>query len=408
VVSAAALPLALTSTAQAHAPTFAMYSKYEATVSGRKVAFVFALDRTAVLQLIERETHGPVDVGTLGDHRAFFSRYLFDRFTVTNNGAACGHVPQLSRFFWDEPTKRVLAVTSFVCPGDLREVTIRSLVTHDMPTSHQLVGDLLFEGAQTRSTFAGDDVEAHLSLPALGTTGGAGAAGAAGGRSAAPARPRSRFSFVTAPDRERRYDDLAAAELGGALSAAAIPAGRLQAVLYFIGQGILHIFTGYDHVLFIVTLMLVMVSWRRLAVIVTSFTVAHSLTLAAGALGWIVIPSRVIEPLIALTVLVVAADAVVRPQGSAPPWITFAFGLIHGFGLSTALRTIGLGGGPLARALFGFNVGVEIGQLLLVLPLFPLVLRLRRNPLTYAGVRRVVCGSVAAVALIWFVLRLAD
>jgi hypothetical protein len=401
--------LASASAAEAHAPTFAMYSKYEATVSGRKVAFVFALDRTAVLQLVEREvTHGPVDVGTLGNHRAFFSRYLFDRFTVSNDGVACGHAPQLSRFFWDEATKRVVAVTSFVCPADLREVTIRSLVTHDMPTSHQLVGDLLFEGVQTRSTFSGDEVEAHLSLPELATTGSAGAAGAAGSRPAAPARPRSRFSFVSAPDRERRYDDLAGAELGGTLSAVAIPAGRLQAVLYFIGQGILHIFTGYDHVLFVVTLMLVMVSWRRLAVIITSFTVAHSLTLAAGALGWIVVPSRVTEPLIALTVLAVAADAVVRPHASAPPWLTFAFGLIHGFGLSAALRTIGLGGGPLIRALFGFNVGVEIGQLLIVLPLFPLVLRLRRNPITYAAVRRVVCGSVAAVALIWFVLRLVD
>lgn len=385
--------------ARAHAPTFAVYSKYEATAQGRRVAFVFALDRAATLQLIERDaTHAPTDLAALPAQRAFFSRYLFDRFFVSNDGAACAHPPELSRFGWDDPTKRVLAVTTFTCPGDLRELTIRSLVTHDMPTPHELVGDLLYDGVQTRSSFAADVTEAHLSLPALAE---------GRGDEGRPQRPRrGRFSFVAVPDRERRYDEIARVELGGgALSAAAVPAGRLESVIYFVGQGIKHIFTGYDHVLFIVTLMLAVASWRRLAVIVTSFTLAHSLTLAVGALGWVVLPSRLIEPAIALTVLAVAADALLRPGASARAGITFAFGLIHGFGLSTALRAIGLSGGPLARALLGFNLGVESGQLLIVLPLFPLVLWLRGRADVYARVRRGTCAAVAAVATIWFVLR---
>ncbi|HEX3696862.1 MAG TPA: HupE/UreJ family protein [Polyangia bacterium] len=397
---AAAIVMAFAPHAAAHAPTFAVYSKYEATVSGRRIAFVFALDRPSVLQLIQRDvTHAPVDVATVSQHRAFFSQFLFARFSVSNDGAPCAHPPELGRFFWDEPTKRVVAVTSFVCPGVLNQLTIRSTVTHDMPTAHELVGDLLYDGAQARSTFANDDVEAHLSLPALA---------AAGGDSAVAPRRRGKFSFVGVPDRERRYDDLARAELGGdALMAPHVSAGRLESVLYFIGQGILHIFTGYDHVLFIVTLMLVVASWRRLAVIVTSFTLAHSLTLAVGALGWVVLPSRIIEPAIALTVLAVAADALARPRGSARAWVTFGFGLIHGFGLSSALRTIGLSGGALLRALFGFNIGVELGQLLIVLPLFPLVLRLRAHEALYARVRRAVCVVVAAVAMVWFIVRVA-
>ena len=407
-VAAALLGLPAVRPVNAHAPTFAVYSKYEATARGRRIAFVFALDRPAVLQLIEHDvTHATVDVAALPAQRAFFSGYLFARFTVSNDGVPCAHPAQLSRFSWDATTQRVLAVTSFVCPGDLDQLTIRSLVTHDMPTSHELVGDLSYAGAETRSTFSGDDVEARVNLPELV------AAGSQPERR--PRTPRRTFSYVGVPDRERRYDEIANAELGGggallaaAAASVAAPESGLSLVISFVGQGIRHIFTGADHVLFIVTLMLAVASWRRLAVIVTSFTLAHSLTLALGALGWVVVPSRIVEPLIALTVLAVAADALARPASSARAGLTFAFGLVHGFGLSGALRAIGLQGAPLARALLGFNLGVEIGQLLIVLPLFPLVLWLRARPGVYPRVRRGMCAAVAAVAAIWFVLRIVE
>jgi hypothetical protein len=275
-----------------------------------------------------------------------------------------------------------------------------------MPTSHELVGDLSYAGAQTRSTFSGDDVEARVNLPEMAAAGGQ--------PERRPRTPRRSFSYVGVPDRERRYDEIANAELGGgallaaAAASVAAPESGLSLVVSFVGQGIRHIFTGADHVLFIVTLMLAVASWRRLAVIVTSFTLAHSLTLALGALGWVVVPSRIVEPLIALTVLAVAADALARPASSARAGLTFTFGLVHGFGLSGALRAIGLQGAPLGRALLGFNLGVEIGQLLIVLPLFPLVLWLRARPGVYPRVRRGMCAAVAAVAAIWFVLRIVE
>src|SRR5262249_14868985 len=183
-----------------------------------------------------------------------------------------------------------------------------------------------------------------------------------------------------------------------------LPPSALETLTHFVGQGILHIFTGYDHVLFIVTLLFVVRSWRHLAFIVTSFTAAHSITLAAATLGVVTVPSRLVEPLIAVTVLLVALDAFFRPDATARVGMTFAFGLIHGFGLSNVLRELGLSGRELAPALFGFNVGVEIGQLLIVGPVFPLVLALRRKETTYARARNWMCVSVAAVALIWIIV----
>jgi hypothetical protein len=401
-VALLALALAIPRAASAHSTTFAMYSKYEATTSGRSIAFVFALDRSAVLSLLERDAgRGKVDPAALPELRGLFSQYLFERFTVSNDGVPCAHPAELGRFFWDERTSRVVAVTKFTCGAALDVLTIRSLVTHDMPMSHELVGDLRHGRALERSFFYGDNVEARIALASLVPAGEAAAR--------PPPRPRNRFSYVAMPDRERRYEDLAGAELGVDLSAAPPVHARFGGtLLHFVGQGILHIFTGYDHVLFILTLMFVMGSWRRLAVIITSFTAAHSITLALSTLGLLTVPSAVIEPLIAASVLFVAVDAVLRPQAGARALATFGFGLLHGFGLSNVLRNLGLSGADLLPALLGFNLGVELGQLAIVTPLFPLVLLLRKREANYARARRVLCGSVAVVAVFWIVIRVRD
>jgi hypothetical protein len=393
---AALLPAA----ASAHSTTFSVYSKYEATVSGRAIVFVFALDKLAMTALIEREAaHAKIAPQAVADYKAFFSRYLFDRFSVSNDGVACNHPDQLGRFFWDDRTNRVVAVTKFVCARDLGTLTLRSLLTHDMPVPHELVGDLKYGRALDRSFFYGDDnITATIDLRGLPQTGALGRA----------PRQRGKISYVAMPDRERRYLDLAADELGGPLpddDAADVRPGKT--LVHFIGQGIQHIFTGYDHVLFIVTLLFGVGTWRRLAAVVTSFTVAHSITLALSTLGLLTISGRITEPLIAATVLFVAVEAVLRPQTSARLAVTFAFGLIHGFGLSNVLREMGLSGRQLAPALLGFNLGVEMGQLAIVTPLFPLVLLLRQRQPIYGRARNVLCGGVAVLAVFWIVLRVS-
>jgi hypothetical protein len=394
-----ALAMAVPAAAHAHSTTFAVYSKYEATTAGRSIGFVFALDKAAVLALLERDAaHAKVAPEAVADYRAFFSQYLFQRFAVSNDGVACTHPAELGRFFWDEPTLQVVAVTKFVCPTDLSQLTIRSLVTHDLPIPHELVGDLQHGGSLERSFFHGDNVEVRIDLASLPPP----------GTERRSARHRARFSYVSVPDKERRYTGLAESELGVPLDGGRGHARFGQTLWHFVGQGVLHIFTGYDHVLFIVTLLFGVGSWRKLAMIVTSFTAAHSITLALSTLGLVTVPGRVIEPLIAVTVLAVAVDAVLRPQASARVAVTFAFGLIHGFGLSNVLRALGLSGRDLAPALLGFNLGVELGQLAIVAPLFPLVIWLRSRQPTYARARNLLCGSVAVVAVFWIVVRVSE
>jgi hypothetical protein len=386
--------------AAAHAPTFAAYSKVEGTTSGNRIAFVFALDRMPLRALLERDAaHAKVDLEDVGQFHAFLSKYLFDRFSVANAGVPCSHPAELSRVAWDDKILFAIAVTTFTCDGPLTKLDIRSLVTHDMPYAHELVSDLKHGDVNVRHFYLGDDTEAHIDLTSLPASG-----------VVEPWRPRirGRISYVPEPGPGRDLNAYTYAELGVDPSQApATPPPEKKSISFasFVGQGILHIFTGFDHVLFLVTLLLVVRSWRHLAVVVTSFTAAHSLTLALATLGIVTIPSRVVEPLIALTVLVVAVDAIARPQAGARAAVAFGFGLVHGLGLSSALRDLGLGGRDLLSALFGFNLGVEIGQLAIVAPLFTLVVWLRTRGTAYVRVRSAVCALVAVVAVFWIVVR---
>jgi hypothetical protein len=388
--------------AYAHEPTFAVYSKYEATIRGREIAFVFAFDKSAILSFLESEVaHRKVDTDALAAYKSAFSSYFFERFSVSNDEEPCTHAGELSRFFWDEPTFHIVAVTKFVCPAELHDITVRSRVTHDLPVAHQLVGDLLYRRVLARTMFTSELAEQHVSLPALPESGEIWIP--------PPVRHRGRISYVPVPDMQRRYEPLAAAELG-ADPGPSTPIDPHAGVTFwrFIGQGMLHIFTGYDHVLFILTLVVVVASWRQLAAIVTSFTAAHSLTLVLATLGVVNPSGRIVEPLIALTVLIVAVDALVRPNTKPRTVLAFAFGLIHGLGLSSALRTLGLSGRGLVSALVGFNVGVELGQLVIVAPAFALVLVLRKNEPSFTRIRVLLCASVAAIAVFWIAARVHE
>jgi hydrogenase/urease accessory protein HupE len=211
---------------------------------------------------------------------------------------------------------------------------------------------------------------------------------------------------------------LTAATTGFAVPA---PQGRLGVVATYVPLGIEHILRGIDHLMFVFALILLIRERRRLIEAVTAFTVAHSLSLAAAALGWIVVPAPPVEAVVALSIMFLAAE-LVHPEGRGLrlterfPWlVAFAFGLLHGLGFARALLEIGLPEGEVPLALFAFNVGVEIGQLLfiaLVLTAGALLSRLYPAAIAAAtrpggrgvGVTSYLMGSVAAV---WFVGRLA-
>ncbi len=181
----------------------------------------------------------------------------------------------------------------------------------------------------------------------------------------------------------------------------------------FVWEGALHLATGYDHVLFLLSLVLaaglvaVREGTRRalrdVAVLVTSFTVGHSVTLIAAALGVVVLPSRLVESVIAASIIAVAAMNVWKPEARrSMPWLAFVFGLVHGFGFSSVLAEYGLPSGHRVLALLSFNVGIELAQLAFVaLVLGPLAWAARfdgyRNVVVRGG--SVVIGMLAAVWL---------
>ena len=169
---------------------------------------------------------------------------------------------------------------------------------------------------------------------------------------------------VTVDGDERRIGLLGVANPGMRLSG--VRAGLGETLRHYVVAGIEHIAIGYDHIAF---LLAVIVPGRRfwpLFAAVTAFTVAHSVTLTLAVLGWVVLPSRIIEPLIAITVVYVAAENFFVRDLRHRWRLTFVFGLIHGFGFASVLREHGLPDHALIPALAGFNAGVELGQVLIV------------------------------------------
>jgi len=148
--------------------------------------------------------------------------------------------------------------------------------------------------------------------------------------------------------------------------------GRLEVVRTYTVLGIEHILSGFEHLLFVLALVLLVQGTRRLVATITAFTAAHSLTLAGATLGWVQVPGPPVEASIALSIVFVAAEVVHTRQGRYSvtqhhPWlVAFTFGLLHGFGFASALAEVGLPQSSIPIALLFFNGGVEIGQLLFV------------------------------------------
>ena len=224
-----------------------------------------------------------------------------------------------------------------------------------------------------------------------------------------PQAPKQRFALVA----------------GGGAEAGAAEAGSAgQQFVTFVREGIWHIWIGFDHILFLLSLLLPAVGlwaggrwqpasrlrdslWEVLR-IVTAFTLAHSITLSLATLGWVSLPSRVVESTIAASVVLAALNNV-WPVFHGRRWfVAFVFGLIHGFGFASVLADLGLPKDALALALVGFNLGVELGQLAIVAAFLPLAFALRRTLFYRRGV--LVGGSlvIAALAAAWFIERAFD
>jgi hypothetical protein len=201
-------------------------------------------------------------------------------------------------------------------------------------------------------------------------------------------------------------------------------AGWPRQLAAYVREGVWHIWIGFDHILFLVSLLLPAVLVRRdgkwrpapdfrsafwdVFRIVTAFTVAHSITLTLAALELVALPSRLVESAIAASVVLAALNNLVPVVDRGRWLVAFAFGLVHGLGFAGALQDLGLPRGSLALSLAGFNIGVELGQLAIVAAFLPAAFALRR---TFAYRRMILAGgsvAIVAIAALWLVERAFD
>lgn len=312
---------------------------------------------------------GAITWGELRSARARIADYAFERLALEAVGRGERHqcLPKLVELLVDEHVDGHYAVLRFSADCSLR------------PSELALTYQLLFEVDPT-----------HRGLLQL--------VGAGGEQAAVLSRdvPRATLN-VSAP-------------------------GRGQQFAAFLQEGVWHILKGYDHILFLLTLLFPAVvrhgargwepreSLRDTALevlqVVTAFTLAHSLTLSLAVLGVVHLPARWVECGIALTVLLGALNNL-KPVIVRRRWaVAFVFGLVHGFGFASVLADLGLHGTNLALSLLGFNGGVEIGQLLLVLGVLPLAFAARHTLLYRHAFMPVGSAAIVLLAAYWLMTRM--
>lgn len=196
----------------------------------------------------------------------------------------------------------------------------------------------------------------------------------------------------------------------------AIPAAEQSQGVFldFLTLGVEHIWLGFDHLLFVAGLLFIAGTPRRVLATITGFTIAHSITLALSALDVVRLPASAVEGVIALSIVFLAVEIVKGPRDTLtwrhPTAVAGSFGLLHGFGFAAVLREVGLPEDGLVTALFAFNLGIELGQVLFVALLMALLLGLRRLPAPSAvspALQRAGGYAVGILASFWMFERLA-
>jgi HupE/UreJ protein len=273
--------------------------------------------------------------------------------TIEGDGAACSAVPAETR----PPSAgraSIEVVVLYACAAPIRNLTIRDGINALLGVDHHTIADIQWPGGAQQVIFEKGQRQASIAI-----TGDA---------------PAERGS-----------------------------AGQ---VLFYVGLGVEHIIGGIDHLLFLLALLALATSLWQTVKIVTAFTVAHSITLSLAALGMVDVPSSIVEPLIAASIVWVAVENLVAPAGAARRWvIAGVFGLVHGLGFASALGELGLSRDVLLRALVGFNIGVELGQVVFVAVVLPPLVWASR-PGRLPRLPQILSVIVALVGAVWLVERL--
>ena len=339
LLAPAALALLFVGSALGHTGGSTAYA--EVTVDGQTVRYTLSLPVDAS----DRTNPDPLSTerSPLRDYEPL-ARMVARQVTVAANGRPCAALPGAVQP--PTPDRAIIQiVVHYACAAPVRMLSLRDELFAALGRDHHTITKIEWPGGSQQIIFEPDRTEAELSLPDGAASSGAEASAVSGARA-------------------------------------------------FFLLGVEHILVGFDHILFLLVLVLRGGSIKSLLLIVTAFTIAHSITLGLAVLGVVRPPTQLIEPLIALSIAYVAFENIVATHSPSRRWLaSFLFGLVHGFGFAGALIELGLPSSALVSSLLFFNLGVEAGQAIIVAVLFPVLLTLSRLP----GERRAVKFISAAV-----------
>ncbi|HTB78090.1 MAG TPA: HupE/UreJ family protein [Polyangiaceae bacterium] len=345
IAVAAGLVAAAQGVASAHAVGL---SRGTYVVRGREISAVVTLAR--------------IDAATFASPSA-----LADAVRVSSAGVPC---PGTSARFVDAPPDGTSLLALYTCPAVGSRIGIDATFVEDLPFGHRHV--------------------VH------GESGPAGAAGVD------DVLTRDDHAFEV---RAAGPDGGPSRDVVGDAAEQASSVGGFERAASFVRMGLEHILTGYDHLLFLLGLVLASRGVRALLAVVTAFTAGHSISLASSALGiWAPSPALV-EPLIAASIAYVGIENLIAREVASRWRLTFVFGLVHGFGFAGALREVHFERESVQLVLASFNVGVELGQLAVLAAVVPVVLLLRRKTWFQGAGVVVLNGGVATMGLAWAVVR---
>jgi hypothetical protein len=275
--------------------------------------------------------------------------------TIEGDGAACSAVPAETR----PPSAgraSIEIVVLYACAAPIRTLSIRDGIEALLGVDHHTIADIHWPGGAKQVIFEKGQRQASVAIT------------------------------IDAP-----------AERGSA--------GQF---LFYLGLGVEHIIGGIDHLLFLLALLAISTSLWQTVKIITAFTVAHSITLSLAVLGLVKVPPSIVEPLIAASIVWVAVENLVAPAGVARRWLVAgAFGLIHGLGFASMLVELGVPQDAVVRALVGFNIGVELGQLAFVAAIMPPLVWASR-PGRLPRLPQILSVFVALAGAVWLVERLVS
>ena len=315
-------------------------------VDGANVDYRLDLNPVDVAMAIGliQDAGDPLPAELLEANQAPIAEYLEMRVTVYGDGAFCEPGPV--RIETAGLPERLRAGLTFTCPSAPRKLLIQYMVFFELDAHHVSIGRLESGGVKADFLLSADNSEFEAELTSL-------------------------------------------AERGWA------QAGR------FLLLGVEHILIGYDHILFLIGLIVASLRFRYLISVVTMFTLAHTITLLLAALGYVALPGRLVESVIALSIAYIALENLMG-WGMRYRWaITFGFGLVHGLGFASVLAELAGEQEIAVGSLFAFNAGVEVGQLAIVCVVYPLLLLMARFKLQ-VRVMQVTSAVILVVALFWF------